>query len=243
MTKAYTRDQFVTEVYTACTTNRAALIETLMTCKIRQSYGEEEPASKMDFECTDEAFSLLGQPPLHVAVEKGFVDVVRALVTKVGVDVDMTDNSGWTPLHWACSLRREMDEAATEIVKILLAMRAEVGKVSNDTGDSPMHFAAANGHYEVVKMLVAEGANVNRTNNKEETPVHVAAARGNANVLKFFHENGGDMTRRDSVGGEEAHPLHLMAPAFFGTETIRLLFGRVKRNDDLSDTSSLDCSR
>jgi ankyrin repeat protein len=36
--------------------------------------------------------------------------------------------------------------------------------VTGDTGDTALHLAAANGHTEVVKMLLLKGADVNLTN-------------------------------------------------------------------------------
>ena len=43
---------------------------------------------------------------LFIAAEKGFVDVVRVLVQRMGVDLDVPDDAGWTAC-WASAIRRE----------------------------------------------------------------------------------------------------------------------------------------
>lgn len=170
--------------------------------KIKGSRGEDDVLpTKWEFQEKSDDCNLLGQTPLQLAVEKGFVDVVRILVQRLGVDVDAPDEAGWTALHWACAIRREQEAAADDIVKMLLDAGAAVGTVTKDKGDSALHFAAASGHLTVVKRLVGMGANVNRANDEDATPVHVAAQRGNTDVIKFLNASGGDMARRNSTGG------------------------------------------
>lgn len=208
MTQVYARrDQFIKEVYDACASGEARRVENLMASKIKGPHKESDDVlpSKWEFQevLTDE--NLLGQTPLHVAVEKGFVDIVRLLVERLEVDVDMTDAAGWTALHWACAIRREQGDRADAISKILLDAGADVGAVTKDRQDSALHFAAANGHPGVVELLVGKGANVNRTNDEDSTPMHVAAQRGHKDIIKFLNANGGDVARRNSTGEEAAH--------------------------------------
>lgn len=59
-----------------------------------------------------------GYTPLHCAAEKGFVEVVQALVHKAFVNV--LDDSGQTPLHLACHSGNEM------VVEVLLRADADV---------------------------------------------------------------------------------------------------------------------
>lgn len=44
------------------------------------------------------------QTPLHIAVERGDADIVRALLG-VGAKVDVRDSSGSTPLHGALEMQ------------------------------------------------------------------------------------------------------------------------------------------
>ena len=200
----YARHEFIKEVFEACASGETRRVENLVNSKVKSSGvdGDEVSPSKWDFQEQGDEYNLLGQTPLHVAVEKGFVGVVRVLVEGMKVDVDITDAAGWTALHWACAARRELAEASVEMAKILVDAGAQVGAVTKDKGDSALHFAAANGHVECVKLLVEQGANVNRANDEDATPVHVAAQRGNTDIIKLLNSNGGDMSRRNSTGEE-----------------------------------------
>jgi ankyrin repeat protein len=48
-----------------------------------------------------------------------------------------------------------------EVVKTLLAAKAEVNKANND-GETPLYWASRNGHVEVVKTLLAAEADVDK---------------------------------------------------------------------------------
>ena len=228
MAKVYKRHELIKEVYEACVAGEVRRLETLTQSKfMTPGQREEQLPSKWEFQESGEEFSLLGQTPLHVAAEKGFVDVVRVLVQRMGVDLDVPDDAGWTALHWASAIRREKGAEACDIVKILLDAGAEVGAVTKDKGDSALHFAAANGHLEAVKLLCEKGANVNRINEEDSTPVHVAAQRGNTDIIKFLNSNGGDISRRDSAG--EVHAGDATFP-YIPYLSIFFFFLRGKRN-------------
>lgn len=73
-----------------------------------------------------------GYTPLHFAAEKGYVDVVQALVHKAFVNV--LDDYGQTPLHLACYVGNEM------VVEVLL--RADADVLIQDSQDrTPLNVA------------------------------------------------------------------------------------------------------
>ena len=59
-------------------------------------------------------------------------------------------------------------------------------------GSSPLHKASENGHLEIVKILIQNGAIVNATNKCEYTPLNIAAENGHLEVVKILLINGAD---------------------------------------------------
>jgi ankyrin repeat protein len=55
-------------------------------------------------------------------------------------------------------------------------------------GSTPLHSAAANGHLDVVKFLVAQQAEVNAKETDGWTPLHLAARYGYLDIVKFLVE-------------------------------------------------------
>lgn len=60
-------------------------------------------------------------------------------------------------------------------------------------GAPPLWCAAAAGHFELVKMLVARGAKVNSTTKTSSTPLRAACFDGHYNIVKFLIQNGADI--------------------------------------------------
>eukprot|EP00927_Polykrikos_kofoidii_P059723 TRINITY_DN54860_c0_g1_i1.p1 TRINITY_DN54860_c0_g1~~TRINITY_DN54860_c0_g1_i1.p1 ORF type:complete len:1168 (-),score=211.09 TRINITY_DN54860_c0_g1_i1:263-3583(-) len=61
-------------------------------------------------------------------------------------------------------------------------------KMSDMNGFSPLHFAAASGEVEVVRLLCENNANVSARSIKHESPLMVAAQRGHLRVVQYLCE-------------------------------------------------------
>lgn len=90
----------------------------------------------------------------------------------------------------------------------------------NDHGDdgvTPLHVAVLNGHLEIVKLLIADGANVNAKYNdnivpcmfcRGGTPLHVAAFYGRKDIAELLIASGADVNAKNYNG---MTPLHAAA--------------------------------
>ena len=118
-------------------------------------------------------FGLSGYTVLHLAAERGHVDVVHELI-KGGAEIDARRNDRHTPL--LAVVTADYQPGQEEIVAALLAAGADVN-ARDEYGYTPLHWAAKVGwrHKAIVKLLLAAGADVNATNDLGITPLHGAA--------------------------------------------------------------------
>ena len=95
-----------------------------------------------------------GVTPIALACESGGAAVVEHLL-KAGVSPNATGPLGETALH-TCAHTGNVDAA-----KVLLARGAAVNSGDNWRGQTPLMWAAAQGHPAMVRVLVEAGADVN----------------------------------------------------------------------------------
>ena len=89
------------------------------------------------------------------------------LLLNAGIDVNIKDSMGDTPLHEAVF----GDGANITAVKTLIKRGAKVDSVSND-GMTPLMLAASRAEAECVYILLEAGADKTRTDNNAKTAVH-----------------------------------------------------------------------
>ena len=64
-------------------------------------------------------------------------------------------------------------------------------------GLTALHFATQSNRIDVVKLLLHEGADVNRQNYAKETPLHKAAQNNSTEVARLLIQNGADVNIRN----------------------------------------------
>ncbi len=118
---------------------------------------------------------------MHLAASLDLHKLVPRLSEKLSVD--STDNSGYTPLHYATQNNNELT------VKCLLDCGADFNLAAN-TGATPLHVASKQGHDAIVAMLIERGADVNCRDNGGGTPLTWAIDKKLDAVVKLLIKKG-----------------------------------------------------
>ncbi len=72
---------------------------------------------------------------------------------------------------------------------------------------TPLHYAANEGHTEVVELLLRHGARVDAVSSTQRTPLHVACNRGLKEIAAFLLAAGANVNAQDKDGNTPAHIL------------------------------------
>ena len=67
-------------------------------------------------------------------------------------------------------------------------------------GKTGLHIAATHGHYQMVEVLLGQGAEINATDKNGWTPLHCAARAGYLDVVKLLVESGGSPKSETNLG-------------------------------------------
>jgi hypothetical protein len=164
--------------------------------------------------------------PLHRMADRGYSQLLElALKKRPQQPVDVQDAYGCTPLHFIGFSSYDNAKQHAE----LTALSDGMGMLLGDTPDSqpaaapPKEISATieAGHLATAKLLLAHGAQVNRTVSGEEnrTPLHYAAEYGAASLAEILLAHGADTKATTSTGQT---PLDL-ARAGQHQDVIRLL--------------------
>ena len=172
--------------------------------------------------------------PLHYAAVWGHTDVAQVLLANKA-EIDAKDNEGMTPLQRAAANgRKDLAELLVargaavnihyvaaigdlETLKAMLKEAPNLAKEVDGKGNSPLHWSAANGHTELVKLLLTNMAEINSQNRDGDIPLHLAVRNGHRDAVELLLANKADIAAHGKYGET---PLHL---AYRHTEVTRLL--------------------
>jgi ankyrin repeat protein len=168
-----------------------------------------------------------GATALHVAIANGQDDVVKPLINK-RADVNLADNTGWTPLMFAAekgllaitqallsapgidinaqkpdgetALYVAVNQGKDDVVKALINKRADVN-IARINGWTPLMFAAEKGHLTITQALLsAPRIDINAKKPDGATALHVAVNQGKDDVVKALIKQGADVDITDNDG-------------------------------------------
>lgn len=188
----------------------------------------EELAKFVDLK--DVAHPQNGWSPLHVAVEKGHLEVLEALAS-AGQDLNRRTHDSYAPIHRAAYLGRadvagvladygaDLDASTRDgasavfvaaqyghagVIEVLASYGADVDAAKRDAA-TPASVAAQNGHAACVDVLADAAADLDRPKDDSYAPLHLAAYYGHADVVEVLARRGADVDARNPEGYAAAH--------------------------------------
>ncbi|XP_025832280.1 ankyrin repeat domain-containing protein 17 isoform X2 [Agrilus planipennis] len=153
----------------------------------------DEAAAALTRMRTDNPRNQPEKTSLVEACTDGDVGTVRKLLTE-GRSVHETSEEGESLLSLACSA------GYFELAQVLLAMHANVEDRGIKGECTPLMEAASAGHLDIVRLLVAHGADVNAQSSSGNTPLMYGCAGGHTEVVKFLLEHGANVEDHNENG-------------------------------------------
>jgi ankyrin repeat protein len=138
-----------------------------------------------------------GMTELQYAAYNGDLEGVLAALRN-GDDINLQDQGGWAPLHWAADMGMANGERE-EVFAALIQAGADL-EVRDLEGSTPLLVACRSGNGDLVRQLVTAGANIQAANNKGWTALIEAACYGNPQTVTFLLDSGADITARTAKG-------------------------------------------
>jgi ankyrin repeat protein len=132
---------------------------------------------------------------IHDGAKAGDIEVIKQHIG-AGVNVDLKDEIGFTPLHYVASIGQR------EIAEYLIEKGANVN-AKDIEGATPLHYAASS--TIIVQLLLEKGADVNSKNNDGETPLDKLRFRP-----QYERTSTGDILRKH--GGKTRKELEAVEP-------------------------------
>jgi ankyrin repeat protein len=130
------------------------------------------------------------QPALTLALQKKSLKVAETLIAWRTINVNQMNAKGETPLMMA-AFNHEL-----RLAEQLIARGADV----NQTGWTPLHYAATAGDSEMIRLLLEEHAYIDAESPNGTTPLMMAAYYGGPMVTKLLLEEGADPTLKNEKG-------------------------------------------
>lgn len=92
-----------------------------------------------------------------------------------------------------------------EILRYLLENQDCNCNQENADYKTPLHEAVLNGNFDVVKLLVANGAKIDALKKADWTPLMLAATKDNLEIIRFLVEQNADVSLRNKDGWTAFH--------------------------------------
>ena len=153
-----------------------------------------------------------GNGLLHSMVRIGWRMASQMMIQMPGIELNMLDRWGKSPLHYAAStpdttisrmliaggtnlshvdlnhrtaLMYALDDGMVETIDLLIANGASC-EVIDKEGRCTLHYAVSRDWVSIIERLVENGANVNHPDKSGILPIHLASFYGNPKLVRWF---------------------------------------------------------
>ncbi|UKZ53087.1 hypothetical protein TrVGV298_006875 [Trichoderma virens] len=147
----------------------------------------------MDFLLSKACAKYPGRTPLSLSAEAGSKEAVQALLKRDGVDANLKDEDGRTPLSYAA------EKSHWTVVQILVRNNADVD-LKDNIGRTPLSYAAANEGPKIIRYLLQQNADINLKDNVGRTPLSYAAENGHQIEVEILLQHNADPNLKDNDG-------------------------------------------
>ena len=131
-----------------------------------------------------------GQHGLYLALRDQAPKVAQVLVSWPKTQIESRNKADESPLMMAAL------KGQTDMVRRLIARDADVNK----PGWAPLHYAATNGHLEVMALLLEHHAFIDAQSPNGTTPLMMAAMYGSPQAVKLLLDAGADVNLKNQLG-------------------------------------------
>ena len=140
-----------------------------------------------------ESLDLLSSAVPGSASKNGKEAIVKLLLAMNGVEANLKDKYGRTPLQ------RATRNGHKAVVRLLVAQGAEL-ETNDKNGQTPLLWAAKKGHKAVVKLLLAQGAELESRDKYDQTPLSWAGRNGHKAIAQLLLKQGAKLEARNEDG-------------------------------------------
>lgn len=135
------------------------------------------------------ARDVLGFTPLHWAARGGHLPVVRRLLA-AKADAAALSMERWSPLHYALLAHNDRipNPERIDILRLLIANRADINAAAGRWQVTPLHVAVARGTAAMVAVLLDAGADLGVKDSDGRTPLDECRQRQDAEILRLLQE-------------------------------------------------------
>lgn len=129
--------------------------------------------------------SKYGDAPLPYAVKEDSYKVFKYLLQVPDINIDM-ENKSTENAVMMLAFKGKLD-----LVKMMVD---DLGAEPEKDGWAPLHYAATNGHLEVVQYLISKEVDVDAQSPSDTTPLMLAARYGHIKVVKYLLDHEADLS-------------------------------------------------